>query len=424
MLPKTSVRESVGATSQQTEEVQRLVNRVADSEVFRAAPAMRALLLFLWEHHSESLSEYAIAVHALGRRPDFDSKMDATVRVHISRLRNKIREFYAREGATFPLQLSIPLGGHELEWTYSQPQSPTILALSGFRQLPQLYRNVIFGSIFAATILAVFSIVLLVQMHYLKASLPAPAPPLSRFWASFLAGGKPPVIVVPSPVYFRWNNNVVVRDFSISEFSNWSQSSVLRQLAEKWGPPSLYQIYVSALDMEAGLTLQHYLERQGIQPQLTESRNFEIDSATSRNTIFLGVPRTTGYLKQLFEKTNFYYSTFNAPVVVRNRNPKPGEPVEYRQVDYSADHKIYPELIILLPTRPDGGRNLILFGFMPMALVSMLQSRSGLQMLDEQWRKGGSPDSWEMIVQAEMSGETVVKAWPTSIRAIPANFWK
>src|SRR4029077_21085441 len=101
-----------------------LIRQVADSETFRAAPTMRALLLYLWEHQGESISEYAIATEALGRSPDFDPKLDSTVRVQIARLRTKTNEFYKGVGTGFPLRPSLPLGQHELHWDYQPPQKP------------------------------------------------------------------------------------------------------------------------------------------------------------------------------------------------------------------------------------------------------------------------------------------------------------
>src|SRR3954469_15990409 len=97
---------------------QDLIRQVADSDAFRAAPTMRALLLYLWEHQGESISEYAIATEALGRSPEFDPKLDSTVRVHIARLRAKLKEFHESAGDAFPLRLSVPLGRHELRWVY------------------------------------------------------------------------------------------------------------------------------------------------------------------------------------------------------------------------------------------------------------------------------------------------------------------
>src|SRR5947209_5263213 len=95
-----------------------LIRQVADSETFQSAPTMRALLLYLWEHQGESVSEYAIATEALGRHPDFDPKVDSTVRVHIARLRIKLKEFHDAAGAELPLDLSLPLEPHALPSTY------------------------------------------------------------------------------------------------------------------------------------------------------------------------------------------------------------------------------------------------------------------------------------------------------------------
>src|SRR5262245_5095470 len=60
-----------------------LARQVADSDTFGSAPTMRALLLYLWEHQGEPISEYAIATEALGRNGDFDPKVDSTARVQV-----------------------------------------------------------------------------------------------------------------------------------------------------------------------------------------------------------------------------------------------------------------------------------------------------------------------------------------------------
>src|SRR5690242_2441532 len=107
-----------------------LVRQVADSDAFRAAPTMRALLLYLWEHQGEPISEYAIATEALGRSADFDAKVDSTVRVQVARLRARLKEFYQANGADFPLRLSLPLGRHELEWTFLPVRRPIAATLA------------------------------------------------------------------------------------------------------------------------------------------------------------------------------------------------------------------------------------------------------------------------------------------------------
>jgi hypothetical protein len=77
-----------------------------------------------------------------------------------------------------------------------------------------------------------------------------------------------------------------------------------------------------------------------------------------------------------------------------------------------------------LPTRPEHTRSLLLMGRTLTSMTTMLLSLDGLKLLDDQWVKGGSPDSWEMVIEAEVYRDTVLKVWPVSFRAIPDTFWK
>src|SRR5204862_3784224 len=99
MLTKSSAQGSAYKYDQ-------LLRQVADSETFRSAPTMRALLLYLWEHQGESISEYAIATEALGRSRGFDPTQDSTVRVQIARIRPTLTEFHESGAGAFALRLA------------------------------------------------------------------------------------------------------------------------------------------------------------------------------------------------------------------------------------------------------------------------------------------------------------------------------
>ncbi len=58
----------------------------------------------------ESVTEAEIAIHALGRRPDFDAKEDAIVRVEVHRVRKRLAEYYDGPAASHSLRLVIPSG--------------------------------------------------------------------------------------------------------------------------------------------------------------------------------------------------------------------------------------------------------------------------------------------------------------------------
>src|SRR5271163_4941454 len=87
---------------------------ILNSAVFEKTGTLRGLLAYLWEHRGQPISEYAVATEALGKRSDFEPKIDASVRVRIARLRQKLDEFYQGAGLESEIRFSIPLGGHDL----------------------------------------------------------------------------------------------------------------------------------------------------------------------------------------------------------------------------------------------------------------------------------------------------------------------
>jgi hypothetical protein len=259
---------------------------------------------------------------------------------------------------------------------------------------------------------------LLAQNRKLTASVAVSSAPLPGFWQSFFTGGKPTSIIVPSPVYFSWRDQqLFVRDMKVSDFSGWPTSPMLQELAKRWGPPRLELGFVFARDVFAAVRLLQYLEGHGKQVQLRGSPNLPVDYFADQNTVFVGGPRTTGRLQASLAKTNFYVPEQN-PTVIWNRNPKPGEPVEYQELVGPDQLRTLPGIVTLLPRTPEGTRSMVLVGRFSTALVSLFLSAEGLRLFDQRWNEGGRPDAWEMVVQAEVHGDTVLKVWPAAFRSI------
>ena len=80
-------------TTETADALEAHVQRLLRSSHFARADTQRRLLEYLWQHRGESLNEYALAIEALGRNKSFDSSTDASVRVHISRLRRKLKDY-------------------------------------------------------------------------------------------------------------------------------------------------------------------------------------------------------------------------------------------------------------------------------------------------------------------------------------------
>ena len=208
------------AEPQPSEEVETLFNNLLESPAFKSAPVLSSVLQYLWQHKGEFVSEYAVAVDALGRPANFDPKTDASIRVVIGRLRARLKEFNATE--SFPLKLYIPVGTHEVQWSLDETANSRALPVLTL-PAPRGW----FYTVIAMTVtLAALCGLLFQQNRKLMVANQRPDVATPRFWKSFLAGGKPPAIVIPSLVHFRWpKQNLGVRDLSLTEFTDWRKSA-------------------------------------------------------------------------------------------------------------------------------------------------------------------------------------------------------
>src|SRR3974377_1874676 len=108
------------------------IERLTNSHSLRGAESLCRLLRYLAEHslaHPPStVKEYQIATEVFGRSGDFDPQEDSTVRVQVGRLRTKLSEYYAGEGAADPLLVRLPKGTYlpSFEW-----RSTDVTSISG-----------------------------------------------------------------------------------------------------------------------------------------------------------------------------------------------------------------------------------------------------------------------------------------------------
>jgi hypothetical protein len=98
------------------------------SAAFSRSPRLARLLRYLCEKsfagEADTIREYSIAVEVLERPAEFDSSEDAIARVEVHRLRKKLREYYATEGAAAKVVITIPSGRYAPEFVPREIASP------------------------------------------------------------------------------------------------------------------------------------------------------------------------------------------------------------------------------------------------------------------------------------------------------------
>jgi hypothetical protein len=112
-----------------TERAQSLgqIDRLAGSQTLHGSESLCKLLRYLAKHALDHpgvpLKEYQIATEVFGRQPDFDPQLDSMVRVQAGRLRTKLAEYYASEGAEDSTWVELPKGTYVLSFHHGAPGS-------------------------------------------------------------------------------------------------------------------------------------------------------------------------------------------------------------------------------------------------------------------------------------------------------------
>ncbi len=106
------------ASEGQAEIFKEELTRLLQSETLRNSEALRRLLAYLGQAYldgrNRELKEYSIGRDVMGKPEDYDPRIDSSVRVQISKLRQRIDQHYATEGHAADHQIRLPKGHFEL----------------------------------------------------------------------------------------------------------------------------------------------------------------------------------------------------------------------------------------------------------------------------------------------------------------------
>ena len=111
-------------------EIKEELRTVLASPRLRQSPRLVKLLRYLCgrvlAEEAGRITEYTIAVDVLGKSEDFKEGKDAIVRVEVHRLRKRLAEFYAEEGASHRVRILIPAGNYapQFRLTDGAPEAP------------------------------------------------------------------------------------------------------------------------------------------------------------------------------------------------------------------------------------------------------------------------------------------------------------
>jgi len=92
------------------------LDKVLNSKVLAGSASLKKLLNYLVTKVSraedQEIKEYSLGTEVFGRKDSFDPQVDTIVRVQVRRLRQKLREYYGKEGVGDLIHIQIPKGSY------------------------------------------------------------------------------------------------------------------------------------------------------------------------------------------------------------------------------------------------------------------------------------------------------------------------
>ena len=392
------------------------LDQVLASHTFERAPTLRRLLEYLWERRDEEISEYAIATEALNRRADFEPRYDATVRVLVSRLRQRLKVFYEEEGAALATRVVIPLGTHQIQIDEAERELKGDSQHSAENRNEQSERRpwwsgrVILVVQFAIIVILAATTGWLLRERSRAAAQSAAANPvrLQFFWKQFLDNGNNTRIIVPNPTFFSFGDGLMVRDIHVNDFLSLNSSPRLKLLRNQYGPPTLSQHYVAASDAFSMLQLDRFLETQGTPVAISTTQESSLEALDHENVIVAGNSHTLALFPDILNQLNFQVDSSLWRAI--NRHPLPGEPEKIDTVYESPTRIVTPGIIASLPGGSAGTHILVLMAtYHTSALVTYLTSESGMRELEQAQAAHGNCRYFEALISSQIEGNTDLK---------------
>src|SRR5581483_9688043 len=122
---KASIPSPAAPESVRDEMVRAHLRELLTSPIFAGAERLRRLLEYVVQSRLEGreaeVKEYTLGLEVFDRRPDYDTRTDSTVRVHVGKLRDRLRQYYLTEGSASPVCIELPRGSYVPDFVFVTP---------------------------------------------------------------------------------------------------------------------------------------------------------------------------------------------------------------------------------------------------------------------------------------------------------------
>lgn len=401
------------------------IDRLVQSHTMHGSESLRKLLKYLAEHavHHPGvpLKEYQIATEVFGRASDFDPQSDSAIRVQAGRLRQKLTEYYAVEGAEDPIVVELPKGTYLLSFHPRSLTSPApAVTHSNSGLIPQVLPlpvsarrrankpAIVLGALFAAAVVVILVLVLERRSSTTPTLQEAASPQLRTFWAPFISGDETWLI------------------FSNGAFVGRPETGMRYFDAERDAAALILNHYTGVGEVLAVHDLDTLFASLGKHLRVKRGSLFTLDDAENNNLIFIGSPAENLTLRDLPNTRHFVFQRSTSggrkgDLTIANLHAQAGEPAAFYATPGNLPLVEDYAIVGLVPGLNPAHRIMILAGTTTLgtqAAAEFVCRRSSVErlLLRLSVSQGGAPDPFEAVLHVKVTRGVPVETELVAIR--------
>jgi len=305
------------------------IEKLLGSHALHGSESLCKLLRYLadhaWDHPGTSPKEYQIATEVFGRQSNFDPHLDSTVRVQAGRLRGKLAEYYATEGAEDAILVDFPRGTYALAF-HERPASAgrnhggtAHGSTEGAQPRKWLTAVILFCVALSAVVAVATDRFLNRRTAEARLTSDTSNVPVAFhvFWRGFLTGPQEPWVIFSNAAF-------VGRPYVGMRYYNRSKDSGAVILDHYTGVGEVLAVHA----------LDNVFQKLRQQIRVKRGSLFSLDDAKNNDLIFIGSPSENLTLLELPNTQQFVFKQIiSGPrmgtMEIINSHPESGEPKEF-----------------------------------------------------------------------------------------------
>jgi hypothetical protein len=407
------------------------VDRLVNSHTLHGSESLCKLLRYLTRHALEqpgvSLKEYQIATEVFGRQDNFDPQVDSAVRVQAGRLRSKLAEYYASEGADDAVVVELPKGMYVLSFHARQTgngrSARSIAGEASQEAAPEVRQSAPPRSwAVAAAVLAMLLFLALVT--------------ITALLATRRAGGSSPVNaagatgheVVPAPFDVFWRGFVSGPDEPWVIFSNAAfvghPDSGLRYFDKKRDTNAvIFDHYTGVGEVLAVHNLDSVFAILHQKLRVKRGSLFSLDDAKNNDLIFIGSPSENLTLLEIPSTKSFVFREVRSGprkgnMEILNVHPQAGEGAEVLATAANQPLTEDYAIVALTPGLNPPHHQLILAGTTTFGTQAAVEYVTSEKSLDELLSRLGVRSAGELMPFEALLRVKVARGVPVGIELV------